>query len=65
MPAPSSDLFPLHFSLSTSKVYRSWYKSVTSKTYNNEYRMDLRWFVWHLESCSESGNHCSDARRPV
>lgn len=40
-------------------------KSVTFKTCNNEYRMDLRWFVWHLEFCGESGNHCSEARRPV
>jgi hypothetical protein len=28
-------------------------------------RMDLRWFVGHLEFSSESGNHCSEVQHPA
>jgi hypothetical protein len=37
-------------------------KLVTSRTCNNEYRMDLRWFVRHLEFCRDSGGQCSDVQ---
>ena len=40
-------------------------KSVTSRTCNNEYRMDFRRFLRHLEFSSESRNHCSDVQSPA
>ena len=36
-----------------------------SITWNSEYRMDFRRFVWHLEFSSKSGNHCSYVQRPA
>lgn len=41
------------------------HKWVTSGTSNNKYRMDLRWFVWHLEFSSMSGNHCTHVQHPT
>ena len=40
-------------------------KSVTHRTWNNRYRMHLRWFVRRLQFSSESGNQRSDVQRPV
>jgi len=40
-------------------------KTVTSRTGNNECRMDWRCVVRHLKLSSQSGNHCSVLQRPV
>jgi hypothetical protein len=38
-------------------------KPVTSRAcYNNEYRMDLKWFLRHLEFYGHSGNQGTDMR---
>jgi len=40
-------------------------KLVTSRTGNNEYRMDLRWSIRHLEFSSQSGNQFPDMQHPA
>ena len=40
-------------------------KSVTSRTCNDEQKMNLRWFVEQLEFSSEWSTHRSHAQRPV
>jgi hypothetical protein len=54
-PVPSPDLNPSHFSTAVIwSLLLVLQKSVTSRTCNSEYRMDLRWFV-HLTFSSKSG----------
>ena len=60
-PARSSDLKP--WIVIPGDVWSLLFmlqKSISFRTCNHDYRMDLRWFVWNLEFSSESGSHCHD-----
>lgn len=60
-PARAPDLNPLIFlSPGTYEVY-----SLRYRTCNNNYRVDLKWLVWHLEFSSESDSCYSDVQIPA
>jgi hypothetical protein len=47
------------------EFYSLYYRSQGCQGLNSECRMDMRWFVWHLEFSSKLGSHCSYVQHPA
>lgn len=66
-PAPSSDL-KIAWTFISGDMWSLLFtpqKSVTFTTCNNKYKINLRWFVQHMEFSSKSGNYSSDVQCPT